>query len=177
MKRIQKKTAVTRNNKPSKLALDKAINPPKVYYQSTCLARPQTSKQQNLNKEGRHIMYYKAKLSISPDGETVLGYIPAFLHKEHDQYDFPDMVRFISIMEAEINKGEAFDMAFFRECKSILAEWVTEKYGRPPDEAEIAKSMLSKMDVLENQNIINIHKHESNATNYFCMAGGGIYAS
>ena len=90
-----------------------------------------------------------------------MDYIPTFLLMEQSGYDGNELVRFLKIMESEIKKGSSFDMKYFKECRLHLSTWIEPISGSPEEEVEVFREWLSKLDDLENENIINSHKNKS----------------
>ena len=106
-------------------------------------------------------MHYKAERSITPDGESIIEFVATFLLMDSPGYDTPELVKFLQIMESEINQGSSFDVDYFNECKRHLNGWLCPTFGSSIKEQEAYRTWLSKLDHLETQNIINTHKNRA----------------
>ncbi len=104
-------------------------------------------------------MHYIAQKKVSKDGKYVVDYINTFLLSDNENTELLDVVKFLEIMESELENGSSFDTVYFEECKWYLTDLSDESYGFPKDEIKVMKLWLSKLDKMERLNITNTHKN------------------
>ena len=107
-------------------------------------------------------MHYKAEETVT-SGQDIRTCIPTFLLMNSHEFEIEDIIRLTEIMETEISRGSSFDMEFFKECRFHLRDYFEPNFGSTDEEKEACNSGLTRLDNIENQNIINTHKNSEKA--------------